>query len=115
MYAMNCPRCTCDPTVMPGAKRHCAGFVPSSVPGVSIAALCDVVKEKVLRVQTRLDRAGKASQKIALYTDGDHAYEQLVKTRVLKSRPCRRSRWRPESRNERRQHAQRPQRRLQTL
>src|SRR5436190_15454740 len=51
----------------------------SSVPGVSIAALYDVGKEKVLRVQTRLDRAGKASQKIALYTDGDHAYEQLVK------------------------------------
>jgi predicted dehydrogenase len=50
----------------------------SAVPGASITALCDVVKEKVLRVQARLDREGRASQKIALYTDGDHAYEQLV-------------------------------------
>ena len=51
----------------------------AAVPGVSISALCDVVKEKVLRVQTKLDKQGKASQKIGLYTDGDHAYEQLVK------------------------------------
>jgi hypothetical protein len=51
----------------------------SAVPGVSIAALCDVVKEKVQRAQAKLDRAGKASQKIGIYTDGDHAYEQLVK------------------------------------
>jgi predicted dehydrogenase len=51
----------------------------SSVPGVTITALCDVVKEKVQRVQARLDRAGKAGQKIAVFTDGDHAYEQLVK------------------------------------
>jgi predicted dehydrogenase len=51
----------------------------SSVPGVTVTALCDVVKEKVQRVQARLDRAGKAGQKIAIYTDGDHAYEQLVK------------------------------------
>src|ERR1043165_9068480 len=51
----------------------------AAVPGVTIRALCDVVKEKVLRVQTRLDKAGKASQPIGLYTDGDHAYEQLVK------------------------------------
>jgi hypothetical protein len=50
----------------------------SSVPGASISALCDVVKEKAQRVLARLDRAGKASQKIGLYTDGDHAYEQLV-------------------------------------
>jgi hypothetical protein len=51
----------------------------SSVPGVTITALCDVVKEKVQRVQARLDRAGKAGQKIAVFTEGDHAYEQLVK------------------------------------
>ncbi|HTP33386.1 MAG TPA: Gfo/Idh/MocA family oxidoreductase [Candidatus Acidoferrales bacterium] len=51
----------------------------SSVPGVSITALCDIVKEKVQRAQTRLDRAGKASQKISTYTEGDHAFEQLVK------------------------------------
>ena len=50
----------------------------SAVPGASITALCDVVKEKAERVLARLDRAGKASQKIGLYTDGDHAYEQLV-------------------------------------
>jgi len=51
----------------------------SSVPGASITALCDIVKEKVQRVQARLDREGKASQKISVYTDGDHAFEQLVK------------------------------------
>src|SRR6516165_72481 len=44
----------------------------SAVPGVAITALCDVVKEKAQRVQARLDRAGKASQKIELYTDGDY-------------------------------------------
>ncbi len=36
MYAMNCPRFTCTPSTMPGANRHCAGFAPSSVPGVSL-------------------------------------------------------------------------------
>jgi len=51
----------------------------SAVPGVSVTALCDVVPQKVQRVQARLDRAGKAGQKIAVYTDGDHAFEQLVK------------------------------------
>ena len=51
----------------------------SAVPGVAITALCDVVKEKAQRVQARLDRAGKASQKIELYTDGDYAYERLVR------------------------------------
>jgi hypothetical protein len=50
----------------------------SAVPGVTVTALCDVVKEKVQRVQTRLDRAGKAGQAIATYTEGDHAYEKLV-------------------------------------
>jgi predicted dehydrogenase len=51
----------------------------AAVPGTTITALCDVVKEKVQRVQARLDRAGKASHEIAMYTDGDHAFEQLVK------------------------------------
>jgi predicted dehydrogenase len=51
----------------------------SAVPGVAVTALCDVVKEKAQRVQAKLDRAGKAGQKISLFTDGDHAYEQLVK------------------------------------
>src|SRR5215471_8339449 len=51
----------------------------ASVPGTTITALCDVVKEKVQRLEARLDRAGKASHEIAMYTDGDHAFEQLVK------------------------------------
>src|SRR5450759_3940531 len=39
----------------------------SSVPGVRITALCDTVKDKVLKTQAKLDKAGKASQPIALY------------------------------------------------
>jgi predicted dehydrogenase len=51
----------------------------SAVPGVEIGALCDVVEEKVKRAQARLDRAGKASKPIALYTKGERAFEDLVK------------------------------------
>jgi predicted dehydrogenase len=51
----------------------------SSVPGVQITALCDTVKDKVLRTQARLDRAGKASQPIALFHSDDRAFEGLLK------------------------------------
>jgi len=50
-----------------------------AVGGVSIGALCDVVEEKCKRAQARLDRAGKASHPIALYTTGERAFEDLVK------------------------------------
>jgi hypothetical protein len=51
----------------------------SEVPGVRITALCDTVKDKVLQTQTRLDKAGKASQPIALFHSDDHAFEGLLK------------------------------------
>ena len=51
----------------------------SAVPGVRITALCDTVKDKVLRTQARLDKAGKASQPIALFHFGDYAFEGLLK------------------------------------
>ena len=51
----------------------------SAVPGVRITALCDTVKDKVLKTQTRLDKAGKASQPIALFHSDDHAFEGLLK------------------------------------
>jgi predicted dehydrogenase len=46
---------------------------------VQIAALCDTIKDKVLRTQAKLDRAGKASQPIALFHSDDHAFEGLLK------------------------------------
>src|ERR1019366_4572416 len=51
----------------------------SVVSRVQIAALCDTVKDKVLRTQAKLDRAGKASQPIALFHSDDHAFEGLLK------------------------------------
>ena len=51
----------------------------SAVQGVQIAALCDLVEDKVKRVQAKLDRAGKATQPIALYHSDEHAFEKLVK------------------------------------
>ena len=51
----------------------------AAMPEVQVGALCDVVKDKVMRTQTRLDRAGKLPHSPGLYTDGDHAFEQLVK------------------------------------
>src|ERR1039457_5225900 len=51
----------------------------SEVPGVRITALCDTVKDKVLKTQTKLDKAGKASQPIALFHSDDHAFEGLLK------------------------------------
>ncbi|MGO9262802.1 MAG: Gfo/Idh/MocA family protein [Bryobacteraceae bacterium] len=51
----------------------------AAMPEVRIAALCDVVRDKVLRTQARLERAGKLPTAPGLYTDGDHAFENLVK------------------------------------
>jgi hypothetical protein len=51
----------------------------SEVPGVRITALCDTVKDKVLKTQAKLDKAGKASQPIALFHSDDHAFEGLLK------------------------------------
>ncbi|MBS1859321.1 MAG: Gfo/Idh/MocA family oxidoreductase, partial [Acidobacteria bacterium] len=51
----------------------------SAVQNVEIGALCDVVEDKVRRAQARLDRKGKVNRPIALYTRGDHDFENLVK------------------------------------
>ena len=51
----------------------------SAVQGVQITALCDTVKDKVLKQQAILDKAGKASQPIALFHSNDRAFEDLVK------------------------------------
>lgn len=51
----------------------------SEVPGAQITALCDTVKDKVLATQAKLDRAGKASQPIALFHSDDHAFEGLLR------------------------------------
>ena len=51
----------------------------SMVPGVRITALCDTVKDKVLKTLAKLDKAGKASQPIALFHSDDHAFEGLLK------------------------------------
>jgi hypothetical protein len=51
----------------------------SEVPGIRITALCDTVKDKVIKTQAKLDKAGKASQPIALFHSDDHAFEGLLK------------------------------------
>jgi predicted dehydrogenase len=51
----------------------------SSVPGAQIRALCDIVEEKTRRAQARLERSGKASRPIALYSAGERAFEEMVR------------------------------------
>jgi len=51
----------------------------SAMPEVQITALCDTVKDKVLRAQAKLERAGKQKNSPALYHSSDHAFEDLVK------------------------------------
>src|SRR5512140_1351968 len=51
----------------------------SVVPGAQIAALCDTDKDKVLKTQAKLDKAGKASQPIALFHGSDTAFEGMLK------------------------------------
>ena len=51
----------------------------TAMPEVRLTAMCDVVRDKLLKTQDRLQRAGKLPVAPALYSDGDHAFEQLVK------------------------------------
>jgi predicted dehydrogenase len=51
----------------------------TSVPGGEITALCDIVKDKVLKAQSNIERRGKQSKSPALYYSGDRAFEELVK------------------------------------
>lgn len=51
----------------------------SAMPEVQIGALCDTVKDKVLKTQAKLERAGKQSHTPALYHSSDHAFEELLK------------------------------------
>ncbi|HTS29275.1 MAG TPA: Gfo/Idh/MocA family oxidoreductase [Bryobacteraceae bacterium] len=51
----------------------------SAMPEVQVAALCDVVEDKVRRAQAKLERAGKQSHTPALYHTSDYAFEQLLK------------------------------------
>ena len=51
----------------------------AAVEGVQITALCDTVKEKVLKQKAKLDKAGKAGHNIELFHSDEHAYENLVK------------------------------------
>ncbi|SPE37495.1 Glycosyl hydrolase family 109 protein [Candidatus Sulfopaludibacter sp. SbA3] len=48
-----------------------------AIPQVQVKALCDVVADKVARAQNKLVKAGKPSP--AAYTNGDHAFEEMVK------------------------------------
>ena len=51
----------------------------SAMPEVRIAALCDKDRDKALRTQAKLERAGKLPVAPGLYTDGEHAFEAMVK------------------------------------
>ena len=51
----------------------------SAMPEVEVTALCDTVKDKVLRAQAKLERAGKQKKSPALFHSSDHAFEELVK------------------------------------
>ena len=46
---------------------------------VQVTALCDTVKDKVLKAQARIERQGNQSNSPALYHSSDHAFEELVK------------------------------------
>ncbi len=51
----------------------------SAMPEVQVSALCDTVKDKVLKAQAKLERAGKQPHTPALYHSSDHAFEELVR------------------------------------
>ena len=51
----------------------------SAMPEVQVAALCDVVEDKVRKAQAKLERAGKQAHTPALYHSSDNAFEQLLK------------------------------------
>jgi predicted dehydrogenase len=50
----------------------------SAMPELEVAALCDIVKDKVLKAQDKLERKGKKVSP-ALYHSNDYAFEELVK------------------------------------
>lgn len=51
----------------------------TAMPEVRLTAMCDLVRDKLLKTQERLERAGNLPVAPALYSEGDHAFEQLVK------------------------------------
>lgn len=48
-----------------------------AIPNVRVTAICDLAKEKLLRAQDRIVKAGQPAP--ALYSDGDHDFENLVR------------------------------------
>src|SRR5262245_35936783 len=48
-----------------------------AVDNVQITALCDIVKEKTLKAQAEVEKAGQKAP--ALYFNGDHDFENLCK------------------------------------
>src|ERR1039457_2436059 len=62
----------------------------SAMPEVQVAALCDVVEDKVRKAQAKLERAGKQAHTPALYHSSDNAFEQLLKRDDLYRGPLRR-------------------------
>jgi predicted dehydrogenase len=55
----------------------------TAIPQVSVAALCDVVKEKALAAQARIERAGRQKYSPALYHSSERAFEELVRREDL--------------------------------
>ena len=51
----------------------------TAMPEVQVSALCDTVKDKVLRAQAKIERLGKQKVSPALYHSSDHAFEDLLK------------------------------------
>jgi predicted dehydrogenase len=50
----------------------------AEIPQVRITALCDVIPDKVSKAQAKIVKLGKQPNPPALYSAGDHAFEQLV-------------------------------------
>jgi hypothetical protein len=46
---------------------------------VQVSALCDTVKDKVLKAQAKIERLAKQPNSPALYHSSDHAFEELLK------------------------------------
>src|SRR5215470_13897504 len=46
---------------------------------VQVSALCDTVKDKVLKAQAKIERLAKQPKSPALYHSSDHAFEEMVK------------------------------------
>src|SRR5580658_1958811 len=50
----------------------------AEIPHVQITALCDVVEDKLAKAQAKIVKLGKQPNAPALYSAGDHAFDQLV-------------------------------------